>query len=473
MLNTRSRQILYIHINEFTMAERYLDDTGAHILAYETWKKVQVLPESEFAEENIEIDNLYIFKSGREYELGDIIIWNGYKTEVVKAENLNQITYNPVTCCPIGIIMIPSSHNVYGTGEAMMASITQLRPTNPEIGAAFGENIDSDLGDHPWSSTAEYNSEFDSWTEDVGYELRVAFNYEGLVFNSTVRTAVRVKTTSVTLDLKTGYSIPLYLPSDLSYYDVANTAKSIDETVKYGAEITEFSDSNGWYCMSPYGSDGISKNSNYSPNIVYASTGFGGVGKPYYNAFADFGGYANTQALIDAVNTAHPEYEGWQSYPHYWDPAWTHSHTAESSYQEPKTNPMDFGHDFNGTWCSWRFHTPGTNKGDWYVPALGELGYMFARFGVYNTITNAINEWAGKTIAWSLYSGNNWAHLNQSINAWGKHLLCSTVMYKPTTNGVQKCCQTGVSMITGELKRGSYNSDGYTLSVIIPVTRVS
>jgi hypothetical protein len=271
---------------------------------------------------------------------------------------------------------------------------------------------------------------------------------------------------------KGAYTIPLYLPSDLTYYDTVDTARSVDETVKYGAEITEFSDSNGYYCMSPYGSDGISRNSDNFPDILY-TTSFGNVTQTAFNAFADFNGYANTQALISAVNTAHPEYEGWQSYPHYWDPVFTFDKSAESSYQEPKTNPMDFGHDFNGAWCSWRFHTPGTNKGDWYVPALGELGYMFARFGVYNTVTNAINEWAGKTIAWSLYSGNNWAHLNQSINAWGKHLLCSTVMRKTTFNSADRYCQTGVSMITGELKRGSYNNDGYTLSVIIPVTRVS
>lgn len=451
------------------MAERYLDDTGAHILAYETWKKVQVLPESEFAEENIEIDNLYIFKSGREYELGDIIIWNGYKTEVVKAENLDQITYNPVTCCPIGIIMIPSSHNVYGTGEAMMAAITKLRPTNPEIGAAFNDVISSDLGDHPWSSTARYTN--NDWIEDVSYADRVTFNYEGLVFSTTLRTSAGVKNTSGNNVVKTTYTIPLYLPSDLTYYDTVDTAKSVDGTVKYGFEITGFSDSNGWYCMSPYGLDGISKNSDYFTNVL-STTSIGGVTFRSYNAFADFGGYANTQALISAVNTAHPEYEGWQSYPHYWDPILTNSYSAESNYKEPKTNPMDFRHDFGGAWCSWRFHTPGTNKGDWYVPALGELGYMFARFGVYNTVTNAINTWAGKTIAWSLYTGNNWNQLNQS-GAWSRHLLCSTVMRKTTFNSADRYCQTAVNMLTGKLERGDYHNESYTLGVIIPVTRVS
>lgn len=451
------------------MAERYLDDTGAHILAYETWKKVQVLPESEFAEENIEIDNLYIFKSGREYELGDIIIWNGYKTEVVKAENLDQITYNPVTCCPIGIIMIPSSHNVYGTGEAMMASITQLRPTNPEIGAVFNDVISSDLGDHPWSSTAKYTD--NDWIEDVSYADRVTFNYEGLVFSTTLRIAVRIKNSLGNNVVKTAYTIPLYLPSDLTYYDTVDTAKSVDGTVKYGFEITEFSDSNGWYCMSPYGSDGISKNSDYFTNVL-STTSIGGVTQKSYNAFADFGGYANTQALINAVNAAHPEYEGWQSYPHYWDPVYTNSHSAESNYQEPKTNPMDLGHNFNGAWSSWRFHTPGTDKGDWYVPGLGELGYMFARFGVYNTVTNAINAWAGKTIAWSLYTGSNWERLNQNA-AWGKHLLCSTVMRKTTFNSADRYCQTAVNMITGKLERGDYHNKAYTLGHIIPVTRVS
>lgn len=42
--------------------------------------------------------------------------------------------------------------------------------------------------------------------------------------------------------------------------------------------------------------------------------------------------------------------------------------------------------------CSWRYHTKGTNQGDWYVPSCGELGYMIARFSIINNSLSFIKE---------------------------------------------------------------------------------
>ena len=35
--------------------------------------------------------------------------------------------------------------------------------------------------------------------------------------------------------------------------------------------------------------------------------------------------------------------------------------------------------------CCWRYHTVGTNQGDWYLPAGGELGYLASRWKAINT----------------------------------------------------------------------------------------
>lgn len=39
--------------------------------------------------------------------------------------------------------------------------------------------------------------------------------------------------------------------------------------------------------------------------------------------------------------------------------------------------------------CCWRYHTIGTNQGDWYLPAAGELGYLCAR---WKSINNSIDK---------------------------------------------------------------------------------
>lgn len=42
---------------------------------------------------------------------------------------------------------------------------------------------------------------------------------------------------------------------------------------------------------------------------------------------------------------------------------------------------------FPAACCCWRYHTLGTNQGDWYLPALGELGYCFVTLKkIQNTI---------------------------------------------------------------------------------------
>lgn len=42
--------------------------------------------------------------------------------------------------------------------------------------------------------------------------------------------------------------------------------------------------------------------------------------------------------------------------------------------------------------CSWRYHTKGTNQGDWYVPSCGELGYMIVRFSKINNSLSFIKD---------------------------------------------------------------------------------
>lgn len=78
------------------------------------------------------------------------------------------------------------------------------------------------------------------------------------------------------------------------------------------------------------------------------------------NALSDFAGKANTELLISLATAQ----EDWK--------------TATSI-----TNQNEAGYSPAACAC-WRYHTPGTSQGDWYLPACGELGYFASRFDMIN-----------------------------------------------------------------------------------------
>ena len=103
---------------------------------------------------------------------------------------------------------------------------------------------------------------------------------------------------------------------------------------------------------SPYLTDG-SRNPAYYQTTSPSSTA---------NCLADFNGKQNTQMLC-GLATGQAD----------WKTANTITNTAN-------------GTDYPAACCCWRFHTEGTQQGDWYLPACGELGYVLARFSKLNDI---------------------------------------------------------------------------------------
>jgi hypothetical protein len=95
-------------------------------------------------------------------------------------------------------------------------------------------------------------------------------------------------------------------------------------------------------------------------------------------ATADFNGKKNTD-IITAMATAQSD--------------WT---TASAI-----TNGSGSGY-YPAACCCRRFHTTGTNAGDWYLPACGELGYIIPKLAVINRILSAINTAYGSGTAVAL-----------------------------------------------------------------------
>ena len=139
-----------------------------------------------------------------------------------------------------------------------------------------------------------------------------------------------------------------YLPSDLF-----STVTSLDGESNY------FYNDSHRYAPSPFNADGSRNEAYYT--TVYSTA----------NALSDFDGVGNTKVLTDLA-------------------------TSQSDWKTARTiiNYSGTGY-YPAACCCWRFHTVGTEQGQWYLPACGELGYVANRF-------NAINETINKVL--SVYS---------------------------------------------------------------------
>ena len=106
---------------------------------------------------------------------------------------------------------------------------------------------------------------------------------------------------------------------------------------------------------SPYLSDG-SRNPGYYQTTSPSSTS---------NCLADFDGRGNTDKII--TQRGSKDYSSW-------------------------TPTYDSENDYPAASCCDMFHTSGTQQGDWYLPAMGELCYMMARLKAVNdAITKLVN----------------------------------------------------------------------------------
>ena len=94
-------------------------------------------------------------------------------------------------------------------------------------------------------------------------------------------------------------------------------------------------------------------------------------------ALSDWDGHAACQEIIDNFYDDNgemicPEYADWK--------------TAEIMY-----NPID-EHFSPAIACAWRYHTIGTNQGDWYVPSYACVFFMIYNFKRYSEIFYRLNE---------------------------------------------------------------------------------
>ena len=135
-----------------------------------------------------------------------------------------------------------------------------------------------------------------------------------------------------------------HLPSDRF-----STVEGLDGVSGY------YNSFNSYYqAPSPYNADG-------SRNEAYYTTAFSTA-----NALSDFDGVGNTKVLTDLA-------------------------TGQSDWKTASTitNSYNKGY-YPAACCAWRFHTAGTDQGQWYLPACGEMGYVMNRISAINTTINKV-----------------------------------------------------------------------------------
>lgn len=119
--------------------------------------------------------------------------------------------------------------------------------------------------------------------------------------------------------------------------------------------------------------DGVSKYYGTTNNVPSPYNADGSRNEAYYttaystaNALSDFDGVGNTAVLTELATSQSD-----------WKTADTITNNSGAGY-------------YPAACCAWRFHTAGTEQGQWYLPACGEFGYVVNRISAINTTINKV-----------------------------------------------------------------------------------
>lgn len=165
-----------------------------------------------------------------------------------------------------------------------------------------------------------------------------------------------------------------------------NSGETGDGLWYYGLE-NSISEGLNRACPSPFkGTSPFEPDAELNPLYVKPGT-----------ATADYDGRGNTEKIL-----AHMLNESWK--------------TSGTINMTTSTVPADSANYHPAAACCWRYSTPGTSQGQWYLPACGELGYILPRINTLNKILNATPRANGGTSkALTLdTAGNYWSSTEYS-----------------------------------------------------------
>lgn len=254
--------------------------------------------------------------------------------------------YPSSKCTPIGIVVVPGTHNVYRDGSCGVMSLKEMNYSTPDTGSTSYQYI---------------------YWGHLGNDI------------SNLPNLNKVPTGNQANGLPTTQTSYAYLPSD----EFSGTQCLHDTDAYY---------SNSPYIPSPYLTDG-SRNPGYYQTTSPSSSS---------NALADFDGKGNSEILQGLA-------------------------TAQSNWRTASTITNNSGDNYlPAACCCWRYHTEGTQQGDWYLPTCGELGYMIPNLKKINEAITKMRNAYGSSVG---------VTLNTSDGYWSSSEYNSYLAYGVYTYG--------------------------------------
>lgn len=227
---------------------------------------------------------------------------------------------------PLGVVVIPGSHDVYGTGECAIISLNWMDCNNPNNG-----------GEHScmyWGPQRVVDS---IPTNMHGICLYSLASNDSNIYNDT--SAGTNSYGGFPYTYNKHLADPVYIPTGIN----------MDKTAYYNR--------NDKMIPSPYLNNG-GRNPIYHLSQFYSSDGY------HDNVFSDF----SSRAINDDITTNEITSTTWKT---------------SSKISNRTTMFPIFA-------CAWRYCPTGTNQGDWYVPTVAEGGYFQARNGEIITSLNLL-----------------------------------------------------------------------------------
>lgn len=331
----------FIHFNSDSDYQDYKSDINRNSIVFVKDSKKIITHGSEY-----QYINWKVLEIPNPNFAGDYVLCNksNYSIDIISKDS--DISIYKDTHTPIGVVVIPNNHNVYGTYECGVMSLVEMCATSPTTGSSN-------------QTQAENNQIYLVWSPSIDIEDLNNFRES-------------IQTNNEDPEILTTHNCP-FLPSD-----------KFTGVECYTDPGTFYKENESWYSPSPYLRNG-------ERNPSYHSTLFN-------SACSDLDGKSNSQILLNL--RGQKDYSSWL-------PTW------------------DNIDDYPAVSCCDMFCPIGTNQGDWYLPSMGELGYVMPRWNIINnSITNIRTVW-GEEYAVMLKNDAYWTSTERSIES-ARHLSTGT-----------------------------------------------
>lgn len=314
-------------------------------------------------------DGTYAFYNGEdreEYEFGDVIYYDG----TPKLKKAYYSAFTPSMGEKVGLVVVPTALSPDGNARIMAFGSITTEYTQSAPAAAKPESKDMLLG-----ASTSYEKVHAGWHGDMadenqtvytcvpGFRLRGGSNpQEGTIAASAPGSEGQTSYYEEPLYLSSSSGRMSRFSSDANfmypnphtngeYYNAANTIVAISPFL--GDSLKEQDPA---YLQEELAGGSVGPIRAASPVLGARKDSLGGGN---YNAFSDFSGYTWTYGCP-------PAYDGGLN---------SASPSLKSSKPVSGVLGAYFPHDYVR-----QFYTDGTQRGDWYLPSMGEMGFVVARY---------------------------------------------------------------------------------------------